>query len=173
VHEQKNKYKGAIAMFKYNDCLKMTRSYLRNYVGHQQAVKTITEDVEGIKAQLAGVGGMTASYGQRGGFQELDAIEGAAEKRRDLRLRAAILLGYRDDLMNHLDRLELAIRRLSMEEREAVKLHFEERKSYREMAEEIHLSERSCRRRVSGAVRGVAGFLFGELAEKEVWFGHG
>ena len=162
--------------YKYNDYIRMAKGYLRNYIQHQQAVKTITEEIEDIRRELAGKAGkLTASYSAQagGGFQELNGTESAADRCIDLRVRIAELYSYRREIVEHLERMDRAVLHMTEEERQMVRLVFYDRKSYRDIAEEIHSSERSCQRCVSRIAEKVAEAMFGELARKEVKFAHG
>ena len=163
-------------MYKYNDYLRITREYLRSYIQHQQAIKTLTDDIDDIRGELSGrTGKMTPSYdAQAGGsYQELTGTERTADTCINLRVRIAELYSYRKDVMDHLERMDMAIRALTEEERRLVELFFYERKSYKDIAEALNLSERSCQRRVGYIVRQVAKSMFGELASEEVKFAHG
>ncbi len=163
-------------MYKYNDYLRITREYLRSYIQHQQAVKILTDDIDDIRGELSGkCGKMTASYSGQpgGGFQELTGPERTVDTHVNLRVRIAELYAYRRDVMEHLESMDRAIRSLTEEEQQMVKYFFHERKSYKDIAETLNLSERSCQRRVSHIVRQVAKSIFGALASEEVKFAHG
>ena len=177
AHKRKKDVEGGdVCMYKYNDYLRITREYLRNYIQHQQAVKTLTDDIEDLRKELSDTAGKTtASYSAQAGgaYQELTGTERMADTRMNLRVRIAELYAYRHDVIEHLERMDQAIRSLELEEKKMVELFFYERKSYKEISESINLSERSCQRRVGSIVQQVAKVVFGELANKEIKFAHG
>lgn len=68
-------------------------------------------------------------------------------------------------LKYHVSRLELCIAQLDQEEREAVLLHYGNKLAYADVAEEMHWSLRTCKRRVRKAIESIAFMLYGDKSK--------
>ncbi|MBR2215979.1 MAG: hypothetical protein IJ849_09505 [Selenomonadaceae bacterium] len=159
-------------MYKYNDYLKLTKDYLRNYPYYKQAVKSITEDITDIRERLALESPKTAKYSTEsgGGYSELNGVEQAANKRMWLERRCDELQENRRALQRQTEKVDAAVNALSTEEQKIIQLFYFEGLTHQALAERIHLSERSSRRRVKKATDSIALMLFGLDAQKTFFF---
>ena len=159
-------------MYKYNDYLKLTKDYLKNFAFYRQAITSISEDIEDIQRQLATESIKAPAYGSdtAGGFNELNGTERAAENRIRLTRVSKELQENCRVLKRQMNKVTAAIDTLPVEEQEAIRLYYMERLNYYAMSERLHLSERSCKRRVSHATHNIALMLFGLTARRDVFF---
>lgn len=159
-------------IYRHNDYLQLTKDYLRNYTVYQRAVSVITENISDLQAELSNESVKIASYGHSGGggHSELNGVERAAAKRIRLNDTLQDLESRRKSLCRHLKNLNAAVAVLPEEDRAAVKMYYSDKINYRSLGELIHMSERTCRRRISKATRRIATVLFGMAAMQNVLF---
>lgn len=159
-------------MYKYNDYLKLTKDYLKNFAYYRQAITSISEDIEDIHRQLATESIKAPAYGSdtSGGFSELNGTERAAEKRIRLSKVSEELEENCRVLKRQMKKVTAAIATLPEEEQEAIRMYYMDHLNYYAMSERLHLSERSCKRRVSKATHNIALMLFGLTAQRDVFF---
>lgn len=159
-------------MYKYNDYLKLTKDYLKNFAYYRQAINSISEDIEDIRKQLATESIKAPAYGSdtSGGFNELNGIERAAENRIRLTKVSEELQENCRVLERQMKKVTAAINTLPEDERQAVQMYYMDRMTYGVISEKLHLSERSCKRRISKATRSIAFMLFGLTANRNVFF---
>lgn len=157
--------------FSCNDYLRLTRAYLKNLSVYKQAVENLQQEERDMRAQLKGVSIKTVRFDSVGGGSgELTATEQAADLRLLLSKRVSDCRLEYLTLKNQCMRIELALKALPPEEKEAVELVYHQHFSYTAMADKLFLSERTCRRRLNQAVQKVAVMLFGIKAEQNVLF---
>ena len=159
-------------MYKHNDYLKLTKDYLRNYPYYKQAVKSITEDIREIQTRLAQVAPKIASYSSDpgGGYKELNGVEQVADKRIWLERQCEELQENRRALQIQMDKVDMAMNKLSTEDREIVQLFYFDRLTHRALAQRVCLSERSSKRHVQKATDSIALMLFGLDTQKDIFF---
>ena len=159
-------------MYKYNDYLKLTKEYLKNFAYYRQAISSISEDIEDIRRQLATESIKAPAYGSDtgGGFNELNGIERAAENRIRLTRVSEELQENCRVLQRQMKKVTAAIETLPEDERQAIQMYYMDRMNYGTMSEKLHLSERSCKRRISKATRSIAFMLFGLATQRDVFF---
>lgn len=68
-------------------------------------------------------------------------------------------------LKYHVARMELCIEQIDPEEKEALLLHYVDKMAYADVAEELHWSLRTCKRRVRKAIESIAFMLYGEKSK--------
>ena len=159
-------------MFSHNDYLKLTRDYLREYETYKNAVKTISQVVSDLRRGLAGQTIKTVKYDDipGGGGAGLNSVEQAAEARiRDER-RLLSLEQELGRLKTQVQRVGFALAALGAEEMAVVEMFYFQRLSYAVMATRIHMSERTCRRRVHEATQKIALLIFGVRTKERVMF---
>lgn len=159
-------------MYKYNDYLKLTKEYLKNFAYYQQAISSISEDIEDIRRQLATESIKAPAYGSDpgGGFNELNGTERAADKRIRLTKVSEELQENCRVLERQMKKVTAAINTLPEDERQAVQMYYMDCMTYGVISEKLHLSERSCKRLISKATRSIAFMLFGLTANRNVFF---
>ena len=159
-------------MYKYNDYLKLTRDYLRNYPYYKQAVEAITKDIGYMQDRLAHESPKTAKYGADtgGGYSELNGVEQAANKRMWLERRCEELQENRRALQRQLEKVDAAVNALSTEEQKIIQMFYFDGLTHQALAQRIHLSERSSQRQVRRATNRIALILFGLDAQQNIFF---
>jgi len=159
-------------MYRYNDYLTLTKEHLRNYVYYEQAITNLTADIADIQHQLADESIKTTSYGSDlpGGFNELNGTEQAADERIQLRTKYPDLIRSLNRIRKLMQHLQENIKLLPEDEREAIELFYCQRLSYSAMGRSTHMSERSCRRKVSTATRSLALMMYGLYSQEDVLF---
>lgn len=97
-------------------------------------------------------------------------LEGESRLEENQIHRESAHLSYCDDILNHVPAdftdalidnitIERACRRLTLQQREILTMYFEQCMSQREIAALLHISRRSVRSRLMGAIKRVAGLL--------------
>ena len=159
-------------MYKYNDYLKLTKDYLRNYPYYKQAVKSITQDIEDIKTRLSYESPKIVAYGSDtgGGYAELNGTERAADKRICLERLCEELQENRRALQSQMEKVDTAMNKLSTEDRELVQLFYFDGLTHRALAQRAHLSERSSKRHIQKATDSIALMLFGLDTQRNIFF---
>lgn len=163
---------GADKIYKHNDYITLTKSYLREYTPLKSAECNLLELIDGIDLELQDVSVKAAAYGaeQAGGVKELTDTEQAAEKRLHLAHRRWELIQYWRRVSSLCKRIDTALTSLPPEERQLIQLYYFDRVGYTEISRIMHSSERSCRRRVQQVTTQVASMLFGPFAKEQVMF---
>lgn len=159
-------------MFKSNDCIKLTKDYLKNFSYRQQAVKNIELDMQDLSRALADVSIKAVDYrpATGSGVSELTGAEQLAHIRSLQEQEICLLRINRRRLMTHLEKMESSLERLPEDERVILKKHYVEHYTFAEIGEAIGLSERSCQRKANEATRSLAIMLFHDYAEQDVFF---
>lgn len=157
--------------YSYNDYLRLTRGYLKNLPIYQQAAENLQLEIADEEAALKQITPKAVSYGAiGGGTAELTPTEQVVDDRQKAKLRCQQLRQEHKILRHQCDRIERALRSLPPEEMEAVDLIYFKHYNYADMSRHIYISARTCRRRLSSAVRKVAIMLFGLQAEEKIMF---
>lgn len=159
-------------MFRSNDCIRLTKDYLKNYSYRQQAVRNIELDMQDLNHELADVSVRAVDYrpSTSSGAPELNGIEQQAHVRALQEQEVKALQVNRRRLQTHLEKMESSLGRLPDDEQKILKKHYIEHYTYAEIGEEMGLSERSCQRKANEATRSLAIMLFHDYAEQDVFF---
>ena len=159
-------------MFRSNDCIKLTKDYLKNYSYRQQAVRNIELDMQDLNRELADVSVRAVDYrpSTGSGVPELNGTEQQAHVRALQEQEIKALQINRRRLLTHLEKMESSLCRLPEDEQKVLKKHYVEHYTYAEIGEELGLSERSCQRKANEATRSLAIMLFHDYAEQDVFF---
>lgn len=159
-------------MFRSNDCIKLTKDYLKNYSYRQQAVRNIELDMQDLSRELADVSVRAVDYrpSTSSGAPELNGTEQQAHVRVLQEQEVKALQVNRRRLQTHLEKMESSLCRLPDDEQKILKKHYIEHHTYAEIGEELGLSERSCQRKANEATRSLAIMLFHDYAEQDVFF---
>lgn len=159
-------------MFRSNDCIKLTKDYLKNYSYRQQAVRNIELDMQDFNHELADVSVRAVNYrpSTSSGASELNGTEQQAHLRTLQEQEVKALQVNRRRLQTHLEKMESSLGRLPDDEQKILKKHYIEHYTYAEIGEELGLSERSCQRKANEATRSLATMLFHDYAEQDVFF---
>jgi RNA polymerase sigma factor (sigma-70 family) len=159
-------------MFRSNDCIKLTKDYLKNYSYRQQAVRNIELDMQDLNRELADVSVRAVDYrpSTSSGASELNGTEQQAHVRALQEQEVKALQVNRRRLQTHLEKMENSLGRLPDDEQKILRKHYIEHYTYAEIGEELGLSERSCQRKANEATRSLAIMLFHDYAEQDVFF---
>lgn len=159
-------------IYKHNDYITLTKSYLREYTPLKSAECNLLELIDGIDLELQDVSVKAAAYGaeQAGGVKELTDTEQAAEKRLHLAHRRWELIQYWRRVSSLCKRMDTALASLSPEDKRLVQLYYFDRVGYAEISRITYTSERSCRRQIQQITSRLAVTLFGPFARDKIMF---
>lgn len=158
-------------MAQFNDYIKLTKGYLKNLSYYEVAVANMTDDVKEIEESLKDVCTKVSKYEQNpGGFTELAAVESEVENRAEQASRFKLRAKELHKMQLQVKKLRRCIDNLSKEEKDALKLFYTYKFSYEDMADELNVSERTCKRRVETGTKAVAIMLFGDKAGDKIMF---
>lgn len=159
-------------IYKHNDYITLTKSYLREYPSLKSAERNLLELIDGIDLELQDVSVKAAAYGvdHAGGAKDLTDTEQAADKRLHLTHRRWELIQYWRRVSSLCKRIDTALTALSSDDRQLMQSYYFDRIGYTEVSRVMHSSERSCRRRVQQVTTQVASMLFGPFAKEQVMF---
>lgn len=153
-----------------NDYLQLTRKYLRNYCYYCEAIKNLTQELDDIQAGLRAVSIASPGFGAGGGRGDMTPTEREADLRIEQKNKYMELACERTTLKQQTEKLQSAMKRLSKEEQEAIRLFFFEGMNHEAIARTQMWSLRTCKRRVNDAVHKVALMLFGKRSKQTVAF---
>lgn len=159
-------------MYKYNDCISLTRDYLKNLSYREQALKNIEVDITELEKELDGVPVKIAKYSEApgGGTSELNEVELQASLREKRSRELSELKASKSRLENHIKKIKASLACLPADARELITLVYVDRLSYARAGEQLGMSERTCRRRGLGIVSELASIFFGASAYEPVYF---
>lgn len=156
---------------KYNDFIRLTKSYLREIDYYRQSVVMLKDKSEEISTKLEGISAKIPAYAETiSGHSELTQVEAETSKRIELEKSLTHCLDDLNGLKRHINRLESCIDTLDGREQEMIRLYYREKMTYEELAERIGWSSRTCMRRVQDATRHIALMLFGEKSKDNILF---
>lgn len=156
---------------KYNDFIRLTKSYLRELDYYRQSVAILREKHDELSTKLKIIGAKIPAYAETvSGHSELTQVEAESEKRIE---QEKALMRCTEDLTSlekHIRRIEMCIDTLDDNEQEALKLYYRDKMTYSQLAMRLLWSERTCMRRVKEATKHIALMLFGEKSKESVLF---
>ena len=160
-----------MADIRHNDYIRLTANYLRDLAYDKGAVDNLTSRIKELKETLADVSTKIVGYEEKqGGQGELTPVEAEAEKRiADEKILSRCNKDLRK-MQYHIFRVEKALDLLGEEDRQALILHYCDRRSYEDIANILKWSPRTCNRRVKEGTKLVAYMLFGDKAKENVYF---
>lgn len=151
-------------MNNYNEHISTTRQRLKEYNFFKKSVENMNQSIAALKDYLNnGTAAPIAQYGDdtHGGGSELNAVELAAEKRRECHNELYDTILNRDLLQLKIDEIDRAIASLDDEEREIITEHYFENDSWEHIGHKRNYSEQWARKKGSKALKQVAFMLFG------------
>lgn len=160
---------------RYNDCVWLTKSYLKNFSYYRQAVKNLETDIADLEQELLSSGAKIASYGPSVGGASGGALNGTehgAERRMEIEQEILVKRSELGKLRGQLLKLKSALNLLPDDERTVIRLYYIDRLSYALITQQIHFSERWIRNKLGSGVRSVAIMLFGARADASLCFIH-
>lgn len=159
-------------MYKCNDCIKLTKDYLKNLNYREQALKNIDLDIKELETELADVPISISKYSTEpnGGTSELNAVESMTYSRDKKADELRALKRSREKLSNHLSKMKYSIQCLSEDEQNLLELIYDKRLTLMLAGEKLGYSERTCARRLNDAVTSLASMFFGSNAYEAVYF---
>ena len=156
----------------YNDYVRTVRIWMKEYNNFKAMVDAMDEDIETQTRLLDQASDLTAPIAKydgmpRGGSSSLNAVESAAQDR--IRRQYAIYQERlnRDEVQRILDRIDRALHSLPQEEMEVLTEFYIEKKSWDQIGDSHHYSERWARDKGGKALKTVAFFIFGMRAKPE------
>ena len=146
----------------FNDYLKLTRAYLKDYKKMQSAIAYWQNERREIEDRLQSVGAATAKYGgiPSGGYSELNNLERQAEDRLKLRKRLDTIEHDTHELSCLLRKLDNAVATLDDDTRDAIHMHYIDGMTWYDVADRQFCSYGSIRQRGNRAVRDIARLIF-------------
>ena len=150
----------------YNDYIKATKGYLRNYRQLQAAIKNLEREADLKRQELEGVSIAVSRYGGElgGGAGELTATEAAAVKRGRLGEEIEQISGEVGRIKGTLEKLDCAIESLDETQRQLVTGYYFERHTWAELSIGLYITEKWARIKGREAVESIAFMLFGNKA---------
>ncbi|MBO6303787.1 MAG: hypothetical protein J6M62_01775 [Selenomonadaceae bacterium] len=150
----------------YNDYIKATKGYLRNYKQLQTAIKNLEREAELKRQELNNISVAISRYdgGINGGAKEFTATEAAAMKRGRLDEEIEEISGEISRIKNTLEKLDCAIESLNKTQKRLVAGYYFERRTWIELSIELYITEKWARIKGREAVEDVAFMLFGNKA---------
>ena len=156
---------------KYNDFIRLTKSYLREIDYYRQSVIMLQDRSEEMRTKLEAISAKIPAYSESvSGHSELTQVEAEAGKRIEQERCLQRCLDDLRSLNRHIERIEACIDTLDTREQEMVTLYYRQKMTYEELAERIGWSPRTCMRRVQEATRHIALMLFGEKSKDNILF---
>lgn len=156
----------------YNDYVRTVRIWMKEYNNFKAMVDAMDEDIEAQTRLLDQASDLTAPIAKydgmpRGGSSPLTAVESAAQDR--IRRQYAIYQERlnRDEVQRILDRINRALHSLPQEEREVLTEFYIEKKSWDQIGDSHHYSERWARDKGGKALKTMAFFIFGVRANPQ------
>lgn len=154
-----------------NDYARLTKDYLQNISYYRVAIVNMTDGIREMEESLRDVSPKIASYEQTaGGASVLNIVEAESERRLLKIAECKEQLHELHKLKRQVEKIERGIASLPEEEKQAVTLFYIRKLTYKDMAEHLKWSERTCRRRVSAGTKNIALMLFGERAKRQILF---
>lgn len=156
----------------FNDYLTLTKEYVKElecFRAHVQNLNITLRELEESKKLVSPK--VTAGYSPTpGGGGELTSTE--AEVNRKLEEERQYLRCQEDirKMVTQIEKIENSISSLPDEDSRALVLHYGQGLTYGELAEVMHWSPRTCRRRVKEATKKVAIAMFGERTKEKIRF---
>ena len=156
----------------YNDYVRTVRIWMKEYNNFKAMIVAMDEDIEAQTRLLEQASDLTAPIAKydgmpRGGSAPLTAVESAAQDR--IRREHAIYKEKlnRDEIQRILDRVDRALHSLDQEGREVLEEFYIEKKSWEQIGNDHHYSERWARDKGGKALKAVAFFIFGVRADPQ------
>lgn len=154
--------RAAAVQTEFNDYLRSTRAYLKNYRKMQSAITYWKNERREIEDRLQSVGAATAKYGDMpsGGYSELNNLERQAEDRLKLRKQLDTIEHDIYELSGLIRKLDNAVATLDNDMREAIRMHYIDGKTWYDVADSQFCSYESMRQKGNRAVRDIARLIF-------------
>lgn len=153
-------------MKEYNDYIEMTFGYLRNYNKFQIVIENLEAEKEAKRLLLSDQSVAIAKYGDApgGGSNELNQTEAAASKRMEMQNEIERIDREIAELERILTKIDRAVKGLDTDDQRVIIMYYFERRSWREIADELYCSADWARKRGKKAVNDMAFMIFGQKA---------
>jgi RNA polymerase sigma factor (sigma-70 family) len=171
VHDRGYQTEADVMGQKYNDYLRLTKSYLREIDYYKTSARLLREKISDIEADLRGISTKIASYeSTHGGYSDLNGIEAGTERRMQQESNLAKSKAELKIMEKHIAHIDVCINTLPAEEQNALRLYYIDKLTYGELSQKIGWSERTCKRKVMDATKSIAWMLFGDNVNQDVLF---
>lgn len=156
----------------YNDYEQTIKSYLRRHTEFTVYLQNLQARMDELQYKLnLNAAPKTTRYtpdsGGGGGWDKPSPEEAALEQREEMRKNLQDLKREFDELAPLMQCLNRSIDALDETERDMVRRHGIMNESWKSIASDTYLEERSCRRRYRNGLRKLAGMMFGPHAAPE------
>ena len=157
----------------YNGYVEIVKRYLSQYGRMQGTAESMRMWAKTIREELSegsDIAAPISKYGDQaggGGSPELNTVEAAADRRMKKTKMAAWCDAQADAIEHRLELVDHALSCLDEREQYLVRGYYFERKTWVELAMDLHLSETWARKTGGRAVKTMAAIIFGEDAVPE------
>lgn len=159
-------------MYTSNDCVKLTKEYLKNLSYREQALSNLETDISELEGEIKSISvrsscisGMPKATGadMTSVERQYFALEEQTKQLNELKVN-------HQRLANHLQKLHDSIERLPQEQRDLLGFVYRDKYTLAFAGDKLGFSERTCSRKLGMAVQGLAGMLFGACARESLYF---
>ena len=146
----------------FNDYMKLTRGYLRDYRKMEARIKAWAQEKADLLRELSDVPVAISRYGGEpgGGSGDMTVVERQAETRGKLEAKLSLIDHNIGELRRVMKTVETAVRALEPEACEIVWDHYVERVEWNVIADRLYLSSAAVRQRGHRAILDVANTIF-------------
>lgn len=150
----------------YNDYIKATREYLKNYKQLQATVKNLEQEANEKQMELEGVRIAVSNYGGKPGGNEgeLTVTEAEAAKRGQIKDEITRISGEVRRIKGVLERIDCAIDSLDDTKKRLIQGYFMDGLTWRELSIEQYMTEKWASNVGGRAIREIAFMIFGSKA---------
>ena len=148
----------------YNDYVNTTRGWLKRYNQFVVTAENMRDEIAANKKIMeADVSAPCAKYGDEpgGGTSELNTVEAAASRHEYLNQRIAEAQSTIDEIERILRTINRTIDGLPKDDGKLIRDHYIDRKSWRDISNEVYLTEKWARDRGNKAIKEMAKMIFG------------
>ena len=152
-------------MREYNDYISTTRRYLQNYRTFLVTIENLQDDIAAQQQLLDSCADMPPAIGSydspRGGIPELNTVERSASDRMKRQNAIVKLTGDLNELRRIVRKIDRSLAALTGEEETLIRAHYFDGRSWAEIGEANHYSEKWARDKGGKALRSIATMIFG------------
>lgn len=157
---------GGADVREYNDYVRMTRDYLKNYTRFKATIENLQNDLAAIEQELKEFPIQTVQYDKAGagGPSELTPVERAAEKRQALEEQARQCEYEKARIELLIRKIDRSLACLPEEQQKLIREHYFQRKTWIAISHEMYLTADWASEKARRAVKDMAFTMFGEKA---------